>query len=90
MPTTFRNAPQPLADFNVQFGKLVAGLMDEDPRTWTSCGKSSINLSMIVNTLGCEIENLERTHSPVDLIEELLRLVERKIIPSPTDKFKGI
>ena len=90
LPTTFRNSAQPLADFNVQFGKLVAGLMEEDPVTWTSSGRSALNLSMIVNTLGCEIANLERTHSPVDLVDELLRLIERKMVPTPIDKFKGV
>ena len=89
LPTLFRNSARPLADINVQMAKVVAGLMDEEPVTWTSSARSAINLSMIFNTLGCEIANLERTHAPPDLVEELLRLIERKIIPTPSDKFKA-
>ena len=90
LPTTFRHSSQPLADFNVQFGKVVAGLLDEEPSQWTnSTQTSALNLSMIINTLICEIDNLEKNQSPTDLVEELLKLIERKIVPNPADKFKG-
>jgi hypothetical protein len=44
---------------------------------------------MIFSTLHCEIANLDQTHNPVDLVEELLRLIEEKLAPSPADKFQG-
>ena len=90
IPHFFEKTTHPLSDFNVQFGKVVNGLLHDVPSEWSSTHSSSLSLAMIFNILSIEIENfLAHNVCPVDLVKQLLEIIRQKLSPSPSLKFRS-
>ncbi|CBY12040.1 unnamed protein product [Oikopleura dioica] len=83
----FNQSENPVDDFNLQFGKIVSSLMDDDPRNWTSKQCSSLNLKMICHKLQMQLTDIDQVLDPVQLVSFLLKLISTELNPSPADKF---
>ena len=84
----FMDSGHLLADFNLQFAKLINGLLNIEPATWSSAQSSSLSLGMLFNILAIEMETVEQELSPMVLISQLFDVIKRKLSPNPCGVFE--